>query len=349
MKSASEILLGPSFDDKPLFKSQLDLVTSLLNHPKSFYFLSPDRPKDDQARAQGRLKTYISQLFSTNVIRTVTEDFKNSLLLVLTDRLPKNEAEKICTDVIAALQQKNAALAPKEETISPASVKTNLQEDITNANYIVVITARPIDMDATMHESGFSIRRSFFEELIKNILSQTKEPPKYYRFNFPSETYGELFWSGLDKLLMKFLGSMPESKVFCEFLYEKFSITTETLSKYERYLNEKPDTPNDSSIRQKKEIVQAIAREITVRLNRNKIIMVFYNTHPIFSVPLIAINPNESTAKVYGLLDLDEQPNVVYKFSAENVLLWRIFYWDKIKASDNGQSVYHPALKTVDE
>ena len=341
MQSASSLLFGTLPSGKQLFKNQLDLVNHLLHTPGSAYFIRTDISKEDENRAQGRLKTYLSQLLSDNIFRNLTEDFKASLALVIANKLPPDIKDDIVNAIISNLQQKNSALSRKEEGSQHLGSRISLKEDIKEAGHIIVISARPIDLNLPLKESEFNIRNWFYEDLVRAMLGAV-DRMKYYRFNFPTETYCDLFWQGLEKLMIKYLFNLADRPEYIRFLYtENFTVTTETFHEYETFIQSRPFMPDDQVSQKRYEIMYRIATEVIERLNRNKFISVFYNSHPIFSVPIIAINPNDSGCKIYGILDSEEDKNVVYKFSQENTILWRLFFWDKIKASDMGQATFY--------
>lgn len=339
MKKAADILFNTLIDGKSLFKNQIDLVNALLNTEGSDYFIDPSASQENIARAQGRLKTYISQLLSDTVVRNITEDLKRSVDLILSSRLTEPTKSYILQEIVSAINEKNTSLTSVPDNAQVIGGRNVLEEDIKKANYISVFTSRPIDMDTPEADPGFSIRKYFFLDLL-NTLTTHVDKAKYYRFNFPMPTYGQLFWLGLEKILIRYLENTDSKEIMSAIYENSFSITTETIAAYEKYIEKKnveggsPEVMNIG-----KELRQTIAKEIIERLNRNKVIMVFTLDEPIFTLPLIVINPNESTSKVYALLDIEEKRNIPYKFTSDNTLLWRIFVWDKIKAKNRGVSV----------
>lgn len=75
--------------------------------------------------------------------------------------------------------------------------------------------------------------------------------------------------------------------------------------------------------------------EILVLLNRNRNIMVFIGRAPIYAIPIVAINPAESkNIKLYALLDINNPEINIHKYSNEDVVLWRLFVWDKLKSKE---------------
>lgn len=339
MIDAADLLFSPMNGGNPLFKSQLDLVNHLLNTPESRYFPTHPLSDRDHGKALSRLKTYVSQLFSENVYRNVTEDFKYSLKLILRQKLLPPIANSSYNQIITALELKNNSLIKRDEATSALEDKISLREDIKVARHIVVISARPIDMTLPLSENDQSIRSWFYEDLVRTLLIPG-EHIKYYRFNFPSHTYCDLFWTGLEKLIVKFLIGLSDNENYIQLHYHhNFSITPETMHEYEDYQKEKPGLADDVSFLRKMTITQKIARETLEQAERNKTVLVFQNNHPIFTIPIVAINPNEGSSKVYGILDTEDNRHSAYKFTQENTVLWRIFFWDKLKASDNGESI----------
>jgi hypothetical protein len=337
MPNVEDLLFSAVFKGKQLFKNQLDLVNHLLQTPGSAYYIGAEISKEDEARAQGRLKTYVSQLLSETIFRNVTEDFRTSLELVLKAKLPPDLTKDVLNSILEGLQEKNGALTRKQDIGHHVGSKISLKEDIKAAEYVVVVTARPIDMNLPIKESEFTVRNWFYDDLVKSILGSTNRM-KSYRFNFPTNTYCDLFWHGLEKLMVKYLFNLAEQPEYIKFLYqENFTVTTETFHDYESFMQERALLSKDEANAQKLILMQRIAGEVIERLNRNKFISLFYISQPIFSIPIIAINPNESNCKVYGILDSEEDKNLVYKFSQENTTLWRIFFWDKVTVFEMGE------------
>jgi hypothetical protein len=345
MNGPADLLFNTKFENRPLFINQLDLVNYLLNTPGSRYHSGEILSELDLKRAQSRLKTYISQLLSDTVYRNVTEDFKFSLRLVLAQLLPAPQVDRVFSQIISALELKNSSLAKKTEPISALEDRISLKEDIIAARHIVVVSARPIDMTLPLNEEDHSIRSWFYRDLVTTLLTPG-DHSKFYRFNFPTTTYCDLFWAGLEKLIVKFVLRLSdvEDYIFSHY-HHSFSITPQTLHEYEEYQKEKPSLPVEVSSRKSNTIINKIAREIIEQAERNKTILVFHNNHPIFSIPIIGVNPNESSIKVYGILDMENNQHSAYKFTQENTILWRIFFWDKLKASDTGECISYK--KTV--
>jgi hypothetical protein len=215
--------------------------------------------------------------------------------------------------------------------------KTSLQDDIKDANHIVVISARPIDMNLPLNENDHSIRNWFFGDLVRTLLFP-KQHTKYYRFNFPLETYGELFWTGLEKLIVKFLLSLSDEDEEMKYYYAHISQSLEVRNEYEDYLRQKPLLASESILLRRRNLSQKIAREL-IKSEKEKTVLVFFNSHPIFSLPVIAVNPNGTNSNVYAILDHEDNQHTVYRFTAENTTLWRIFFWDKLKAAEKGHPI----------
>lgn len=177
-------------------------------------------------------------------------------------------------------------------------------------------------------------------------VQQEIDKSKFYRFNFPAETYCRIFWLGLEKIITRSLASMDYEEKMQLIYHKSFAITTDTISAYERYWERKKHQPDtDEIVQEGSELRKRIAQEILERLNRNKIIMVFAVEAPIFTIPFIAINPNESSAKVYALLDIEDRLSLPYKFTPDNTMLWRLFVWDKLKVSNAGKNIPYIGVK----
>ncbi len=341
MKKAIDLLFSSDSSRRALFKSQSDLVFQLLTTPGSAYHITAQESQENLARLQGRLKTYISQLLSDSVVRSVTDDFKRSLKVILAKQIV--DYEKLYKDIIEALEAKNAALSTKPDIGVGNANKKSIKEEIQEANYMTVITARPINMDVPINEGGFSIRSYFFQDLILNLLT-TPSKIKYYRFNFPQESYGEQFWSGLTKIMFRFLrDNYYNGDIITPLLGKELFLESEISKLYSDSLKERSGTSELHNISKHRDTILKMAVGIINRLYLEKIIAVFIIEQPIFTIPILAINPDESTSSVYAILENDADVNSIYQLKGENMLLWKIFVWYKLKSAKLGKQVaYKP-------
>lgn len=317
MKEASAYLFEDTYEGRPLFKSQQDLVIQLLNDPENPYYVD-SKNADQYLKAQSRLKTYISQLLSNSVTRSITEDFKRALILLLNKRLsPSFNAEEIVVSLIESLRQKNSRIA-KTETKN--TIKDQLNFDLSEANYIAIITSRPLEIDIQNETIFFSLRNFLFKDLLDR-LSDVEKDLKSYRFNFPLDTYCYLFWRGLKRILKNHIRGNITPTLF-ESLHDKFALNYPTFAKLE--------SKTDYSDNELNELVD----EILKGLYRNRYILVFHTTAPIYGMPLIILNPTDQrNMKVYTLLQ-DEKSINIFKYPEQDCVLWRVFVWDKLKSKD---------------
>lgn len=318
MKPASTILFEEHFNGEVLFKSQQDLVNQLLNDPETPYYIDVSE-SGQYLKAQNRLKTYVSQLLSNSVTRNITEDFKNGLLILLKKRLQvadNSQIHKIVESILEPLRQKNI-LSSKVEHRHHTS--DQFFTDLDKAYYIALITSKPLEIEVPSDQSNFTIRKFLFEDLIDQ-LQNTNKDLKFYRFNFPLDSYAHLFWRGLKRILSNYIRT-HQSADFYTSLYNKFTIKTETLNKLldKAHLNE--------------DDINSLVGEILNLLNRNRFIMTFSSNAPIFGLPVIALNPAEQkNIKVYTLLNETSEGVTVHKYNDYDALLWRLFVWDKLKS-----------------
>jgi hypothetical protein len=106
---------------------------------------------------------------------------------------------------------------------SSSSLLDQLASDFRNGQYISIVTSKPLEVEAEISYDKFSLRRLVFEDFIDSITNSDK-PLKDYRFNFPVESSGTLFWKGFNKLLIKYLKVAENRKKFLESIQKKISI-----------------------------------------------------------------------------------------------------------------------------
>ncbi len=299
------------------FKNQQDLVNQIMQVPGSDYYATSADP-EQYRRIQNRLKAYISQLLSPNVNRIITEEFKRVLTAVILRRVnSEGDAQAAVNDIINKLRAKKITSTKNEQILK------QLTDDVRNSRYISIITAKPLEVEADITEK-FSLRRLVFQDILDSIYST--EPIKEYRFNFPTSTSGSLFWKGVNKLFVKYLKSATNIEEFLQKLKSKINVDIEMQGLF------KSIPINNQDIH---ETATSILRAL-----RKQCIAVFHNEAPIYTLPLIVIDPAETkTAKVYMIIDDNENDFDVYKLSQEEVLLWRIYVWDKITIQKSGKPI----------
>lgn len=316
MKDASDLLFSYLYDNQPLFKSQLDLVLQLLADKNGPYYIEKSN-NDEYNKAQSRLKTYISQLLSDTTIRNISEDFKKGLINLLKQRF-NSDTEKIVNEILSSLKIKNSKI-PKAEL--KASVIEQLSFDLNEASYIAIITSKPLEIDLQNDRGAYYIRNLLFKDLIDRLCDKNRDL-KFYRFNFPLDSYGDLFWRGLRRILLNVFKNSISSTLI-ESLYSKFTLKTATLSKLE-----------NKSIFSDEDIVDLVD-ETLIHLNRNRFIIVFTNSAPIYSIPLVILNPGEhKNIRIYSLMEEESGDIKAYKYQEQDSILWRVFVWDKLKSKN---------------
>ena len=317
MQQAIKLLFDNQGIGKTLFNNQLDLVNTLLSDERTKYYVAQSE-LDKYTKAQTRLKTYVSQLLSSTVYRSITEDFKNGLLLAVESRLSNDRllAQQIVDVVIKAIHHKNA-------TISKSDTKANQEDqfgqDFEAANYIAIITLRPLEVDKPEGLGSPPLRKYLFEDLIQRLFEKEKDL-KYYRFNFPTDSSSFLFWRLLKRILFRhFKNNLSQNLI--ESLYLKFAIRSETAAILE----------NNNQISD--EQIEFLVDETLAQLNANRYIMVFTNLSPIYSLPIVAMDPSDTKhIKVYAMLSSDSEKLNVFKFPDNESVLWRVFVWDSLKS-----------------
>jgi hypothetical protein len=317
MLEADEILFYQSFQGGILFKNQQDLVNQLLSDPKTKYY----KDKEDieaYRKAQGRLKTYISQLLSSSATRSITEEFRQGLLVLLEKKLTQQEnPERVVEKIINSLRLKNSDTSRND---TKTTLSNQFITDVFNAGYIAVITSKPLEVEAKFNLEEFSLRKTIFNDFIDSLFSPDIEI-KYYRFNFPLESTATLFWKGLRKILFKQLKGASNNERLFSILHRKLQLKANR--NIELFQN---NHINDDYLNE-------LTDEILEELNNNRHILVLVTKAPIYSTPIIALNPAESkNFKLYTLLSDDSSLPAIYKYTSEESLLWRIFVWDQLKS-----------------
>jgi hypothetical protein len=317
MNEAAKILFETKFGDIPLFISQLDLATSLLNDPDTAYYVEKAE-LEKYSKALTRLKTYVSQLLSSTVARSITEDFASGLLIVISKKLQSdyNKAKELVDRVILDLREKNAANAKND---AKHSITNQFTYDLDNANYIAVITSKPLEIGLPDQGAFPPLRRYLFNDLLKSLYDPNKDL-KYYRFNFPTSSYGFLFWRGLKKILVNYFQANPSQQLL-DSLDQKFAI------KANLSFNE------TDSVQTLNIAIEEIVNRTLKSLNSSRYILVFITEAPIYSLPIVAIDPSDNKKiKIYSLLETEADRITYNKLPEIETLLWRMFVWDQLKS-----------------
>lgn len=317
MLPAQKILFEELFDGKPLFASQLELANTLLTDPRTKYHVNK-KDTDAYAKAQNRLRSYLSQLLSPSTSRSITEDFRAALQIALLNRLPHHPdiVAAVFNNVVQWITDKNAALSKSQPR---SNLEDQFASDFNSSNYIAIITSRPLEIDDPEGEGIPPLRKYLFTDLIERLYNKEKDL-KLYRFNFPTESFGQLFWRLLRRVLVRQFRKDTSAELL-ESLYSKFTIRTATLQEFEA-----AKTLGDHHI-------EHLVDETLQLLNRNRYIMVFTTTAPVYGLPLVAMDPSDTKdIKVYAMLESENQSMALHKFPKDETLLWRLFVWDSLKS-----------------
>ncbi len=180
-------------------------------------------------------------------------------------------------------------------------------------------------VEANFDIDAFSMRNVFFKDFFQTL--HNNQTIKHYRFNFPIVSYATVFWVGIKKVLYRYLLSNRND-------FELFKNLYDTYGDFNFSLND-----ND-------ELLVHLTDAILSKLNKERLIMVFIVDAPIYTLPLVAVNPiANKDFELFAFLDTEsEEPNL-FQFPPTDRILWRLFVWDKLK--DNrytGKSVEYESL-----
>jgi len=153
---------------------------------------------------------------------------------------------------------------------------------------------------------------------------------------------------GLHYLLKKELSKFIDNDGFIENLNsEIFVIKTSVLNIYDNYKKLRTSDADESLIKElKMHLIENVSNNLIEMLNQTNIITVYQVTEPIFTVPVIAINPdNFSTATLYILIEDENNKIKHFKSTSENMYLWKMFVWDKLKSSKTSRNIPCPSFR----
>lgn len=322
MPDAFHLLFQNLFLDKPLFDNQLELVKALMNDPDTAYFVA-EEGTERYHRQRSKLKTYLSQMFSNSVARSVTDEFKSGLITVLQKKLQGTDHDvyDLVNKIVTDLREKNAAKASTEQKSRNPSEDFLL--DMSSARYIAVMTSRPLEIGVPEQPAFPPLRRLLFNDLISRLFNQNLDL-KFYRFNFPQQSYCELLWRGLRKVLFQHL---KEHLSFEYINAIKFKFKHNDLN-----LPDEVEQLKGNAL-----LIEKIVDQILHLLNRERYILTFVTRAPIYSLPMIVMNPiDNKKIKVYAMLDMNPESMSVFKLPENETLLYRIFVWDQLKTTEYG-------------
>lgn len=319
MRDPSTLLFHSQHIGGSLFKSQLDLAQKLLSHPESPYYIA-DVQSPEYARELNNLKAYLSQLLSGSVNRTITPRFLSGLTVVLKDRLKNSQGDPVLVrnTIISALKNRNL---PSKAADSKVSFIDQVYADLAAAKYIAVVSSRPLEISGNLQEKPFSFQKFFIEDLMASFFQPGKVLKKY-RFNFPLIQYAEIFWKELRKIIVRIIIDKQHEASLHVALFRNYLIKGDQIN----LLKDIMPIENDDA--------ETIANNILLFINgRNRLLLVFVIELPIYSMPIIALDPDDPlSSKIYAVLDTSQQV-IIHKYAQEDYLLWRLFVWDKLKTN----------------
>ncbi len=316
MQTPAELLFDNQVDIKgSLFKNRLELSTLLIKTHGSKYFEDSEDPSTF-IKSINKLQSYVSHLISGTGIRKITSDYKDSLSLLIKNRIDNyEEAEIIIEKVFESIEYFNSIKnSINHKNVNNKVIQTfkDLLKSQRGAGYVAIFTSRPIELEADPDKYSLQIRQTTIESILdytnKNVIVK-------YRFNFPTENIAILFWRKLSYLLVKELHiENPEKlKFFDKFLEEKEIEEIKTKDNEELKLKYK------------------VNRFLEI-VNDKTWIQVFCLNEPVFVIPHIIINPNEiNNSEGYILITSDSENLMIHKYQPYDLSNWREKVWDLIK------------------
>ncbi|MBN9383505.1 MAG: hypothetical protein J0H74_22295 [Chitinophagaceae bacterium] len=316
-RDAYSLLFVDEFGERPLFKNQADLVNELLRHPNSDYYT--DRG-DSEAypKAVSRMKAFVSQLFSEHSRRSISQEFRRSLGIILKEKSRHQSfvVDDILEQIVDDLKERNTVRkhifreAPKVE----ADKYTELAYELLNATTITIFTARDINMELQVLGRKLAIQEFFIENLVFSL--QRGAMPRKFFFNFPSENLCVLFWKALKKQLASFL----------DFHDHVLSFVLPLIRSCARSA-----VSNDMG--------SAVSSALLTYLSKENIINVYHLSAPVYTTSVISLELPEFVSSVYLCLNTDEGQDHLHKLSLEEKFLTRLFVWDNLKIHHAGSLI----------
>ncbi len=327
MKDASDILFKELYHNQPLFRNQLELVLSLLSDKESKYYVEPKNKAEFQ-KTINSLKVYISQLLSSHVTRTLNDDFKRSLEVVLKKKLkkyPQEDVENILIGLFEDLAAKNQSLPTKIKSRSESYDGEDLFEEIKKSRYILVVTARPIEITYSSKNEKRTLHDDLVNQLFISLCSNSTDSLKYYRFNFPLPEFGKLFWKAARWIIFQKLKTLLSQEKNLKLILKNPEIS--------HIISKSPEIHDDNSLIK-------LTDEILLHLNEKKYLLVFYVDDAIFTVPLIVANPNDIVnSKVFLIINSENKEIKIQKLCKEDCISWNYFVWNRLKSGKAGTPI----------
>ncbi len=311
-----QCLFSSTLERKAYFKGQIDLVNGILSHPSSPYFES-NKESADYSRAQSRMKAYISQIFSQTAKRSIGPDLELALRLVFTERLGQDAAHGAVDEILHELKIRNQQL----QIVQDIEIVQSFVNDFKKANYVVSINAKPLITEIPSGFGALSLRVNLINEL-RGFLLDNSRSFKQYRLNYPLESTIRMFWTELIKIVT---GILREPGMQLDWTSISHEVGNNLIANYS--IPEKLAHGGDS--------IRSEAFKLLRFLNENRFIITFLNESPIYTLPIVAFNPaSRDNLEIYSLHEHKYESEMIYRFSKEEKLLWRMFVWDNIKTKN---------------
>lgn len=321
-RDAYSLLFVDEFGEKPLFKNQIDLVNELLSHPDSDYYTDRD-DREAYQKAVSRMKAFVSQVFSEHSRRSISQEFRRSLEVILKEKSQQQSFDvgDILEQIVGDLKDRNTMRkhifkeAPKNEV----GKYTELGYELLHATTITIFTAREINMELQVLGRKMGIRELLIENLVFSL--QRDAMSRKFNFNFPFKDLCVLFWKALKKQLAAYLYLHDH---VLSFILPLIS-TSARASVYN----------TDGSFNAGADVESAVASALLIYLSKENIINVYHLPAPVYTTPVISLELPECDNNVYLCLNMDEGPDILHKLSRQEMFLSRLFVWDNLK-------IHHP-------
>lgn len=324
------LLFEEPINGLPLFKSQLELVNELLSTPSYYKHYESD---EERQKAQNRLKSYLSQILSGSVTRNITDQFIAGLYVVLKRRITdQTKLDETYNSVIQLLKD-------RQEVAKTSFKATPVVSSLLQSKYVSIIATRPFEsynIQITSQEK--EIVRIFLDDIMQYILTGNK-PARAYRFNFPLKQHATLMWHNIQKSIFNVLiQQQDDSSFISQFTNESLlmKIPAESFTKAIQQLKHGAS----NSLELKTSITSSFMKPILEYFQSTNFIKIFHVDELIFSLPIIAFNPDVySTGHLYSVIEEEGKGLNFIKVPREDMSSWKYFVWDKLKVSENVHEV----------
>jgi len=322
-RDAYSLLFVDEFGEKPLFKNQIDLVNALLGHPNSDYYTDRGN-RETYQKAVSRMKAFVSQLFSEHSRRSISQEFRRSLEIVLKEKSQHQsfEVADVLEQIVEDLKDRNSTRRHlfKETSKNEVDKCTELAYELLNATSITIFTAREIKMELNVRGRKRAINEFLIENLVFSL--QRNARPKKFHFNFPFERICVSFWKGLRKELAKYLYLHDHVLSFILPLIKSGIKTV--------------DYNTDTLFHAGDDVESVIASTLLSYLSRENIINVYYLSAPVYISSVISLELSECDSSAYLCLETLGGQDQLHKLSDREMFISRLFVWDNVKTHHPG-------------